>query len=123
MASVRPGRRQLLPVVGIVILVGFTLANAAANMLPSGRPTKAEVLRAERDEIVMERRAKIAQLQLTRDTCHVPSAHELARLLAMDGQGAAAATFADAYEARCGADPVVRHWGDAPRPRGDFTLR
>jgi hypothetical protein len=117
MASVRPGRRQFLPVLGIVLLVLFTLGNAAANMLPSRRPTKAEVQRAERAELVEQRRARIAQLAQAGTTCHAPSAHELARLLVMDGRGADAATFADAYEARCGADPVVRHWGDAPRPK------
>jgi hypothetical protein len=41
------------------------------------------------------------------------TAHELARLLAMDGQWAGVRHYADDYEQRCGSDPVVKHWGYA----------
>lgn len=60
---------------------------------------------------------RLAELRAIDARCHAATAHELVRLLAMDGQGDAARVFADTYETGCGADPVVRHWGDAPHPR------
>jgi hypothetical protein len=102
--------------------LGFTLITFAAVVaqLPSGPPpSPRQLMKDELAEIAQQRRARIAELQATApgERCHPPSAHELARLLVMDGQGPAARRFADAYEQRCGDDPVVRKWGDAPRPR------
>ena len=116
--SIRPGRRrQMLAPVSIVLGVLFTLTTAAAQIIPSGRPSSKELLREELGTIVDQRRDRIAELQATGDRCHPPTAHELARLLVMDGQFSIARSFADDYERRCGEDPVVRHWGDAPIPR------
>jgi hypothetical protein len=53
--------------------------------------------------IVVERRAG--------DRGHPAGAHELARLLVMDGRWPAVRRFADGYEQRCGDDPIVRTWG------------
>jgi hypothetical protein len=101
----------------VVLVVLFTFGNAAANMLPSHRATATQLRQAEQRTIVEERRARISELRAAGDHCWPALGHELARLLVMDGQEAA--TYADDYERRCGADPVVRHWGDAPRPRSD----
>lgn len=116
MMSVRT-RGQVLPVVGIVVLVLFTLGNAAANMIPVHRPTETEVRAVERQTIIEQRRMRIIQLRTAAVECHAASAHELARLLVMDGQWDAVRTFGRGYDERCGEDPVVRHWSAAPQPR------
>src|SRR5262247_4148776 len=111
-------RGQWPAIAGAVVVVLFTFGAAAAN-LPSGPPPSArQLMREELDEIVHQRRVRITELQAAApgERCHPPSAHELARLLVMDGQWPAARRFADDYERRCGEDPVVRKWGDAPRP-------
>ena len=95
-----------------VLVVLFTLANAAANMLPTHRPSRAELLRAEQDEIIAQRRTRIAALLALGEHCAPVVAHELVRALVFDGRSAR--PFADDYQRRCGEDPVVRHWGDAP---------
>ena len=110
-------RGQLLPIGVVVIVVVFTMANAAANMLPVHRPTAAELRTEERRGIVADRRARIAELQRTGDRCQPAIAHELVRALVLDGAVSEAHRYANDYEQRCGADPVVRGWGDAPRPR------
>ncbi|MEO8840379.1 MAG: hypothetical protein ABI591_33105 [Kofleriaceae bacterium] len=107
-------RGQVLPIVVIVTVVLFTLTAAAANLLPSHRPTRAQ-LRAEATGIVVEqRRARIGELRTRGERCEPPVAHELVRLLAMDGQWREAHDYADRYEVRCGADFVVHDWGNAP---------
>ncbi len=110
----KPG---ILPFVGIGMLLVFTLGNAAASMMTQRPPTRAERWVVERDEIVDARRAQIAALRGQVDHCEATNAHELARLLVMDGRFDEVHFFALGYQARCGADPVVEHWGQAPRPR------
>ena len=107
-------RGQVFPIVVIVTVVLFTLTAAAANLIPSHRPTAAQ-LRAEQASIVIDqRRVRIGELRTIGEKCQPPAAHELVRLLAMDGQWREAHDYADRYELRCGADYVVRGWGDAP---------
>ena len=107
-------RGQVLPIVVIVTVVLFTLTSAAANLILSHRPTPAQ-LRAEEISIVVDqRRVRIGELRTIGEKCEPQAAHELARLLAMDGQWREAHDYADRYELRCGADFVVRGWGDAP---------
>lgn len=115
MQSIR-ARSQALPTLVIAVVVLFTLGSAAANLIPIHRATAAQLRRAELETIVSERRARIAELRATGDACRPVMSHELARLLVMDGRWIDARAYADDYEQRCGADPVVRHWGDAPRP-------
>ncbi len=110
-------RGQLLPIAVIVIVVAFTLTSAAANLMMRRMPTAAELRADEQRTLVEERRDWIAALRAAGDDCRPVVAHELARALALDGQASAAHTYADDYERRCGADPVVRAWGDAPVPR------
>ena len=116
--SVR-ARGQVRAMAGAVLVTMLTLGGAAAQLLPNPPPpSPRQVMQDELATLVAERRVRIAELQAGApgDRCHPPSAHELARLLVMDGQAPAARQFADAYEQRCGEDPVVRKWGDAPDP-------
>lgn len=115
-------RGQLPAIAAVAIGTLFTLTSAAAQLLPGGpRPPARRPIDDELAAIAEARRDRIAELAAGApgERCHPASAHELARLLVMDGQGPAARRFADAYELRCGEDPIVRKWGDAPRP----TLR
>jgi hypothetical protein len=110
-------RGQLLPIVLTVIVVAFTLSGAVANMMMRRRATVAELRADELRTVVSDRRDLIVVLQATGDGCRPVVAHELVRALAFDGQATAAHAYADDYERRCGIDPVVRQWGDAPVPR------
>ncbi len=110
-------RGQVWPIVGVVLVVLMTLGNAAANMLPGHHVSAAERRRAEQDEMVAQRRARITELRQIVGGCRPAISHELARLLVMDGQWSEARGYAEGYELRCGPDPVVHHWGNAPVPR------
>jgi hypothetical protein len=104
-------RGQILPMVVVVVVVMFTLVSAAANLIPVKRPTAAELRAEELQTVVEQRRARIAALSPDAERCQPATAHELARLLAFDGRWADVRAYADRYEARCGGDLVVRHWG------------
>jgi hypothetical protein len=120
MQSIR-ARGQLLPIVGIVLGVMFTLGTAGANLITRNRPTESELRAEQRSELVAQREARIVELRAVAGTCQPASAHELARLLVMDGQWDEARAFAGVYELRCGDDTVVRHWGNAPRAHRGAT--
>ena len=113
-------RGQLRVIAAIVLGVAFTMSSAAASLMPGGpRPPERRPIDDELDAIVAERKARSAELEQAApgERCHPAGAHELARLLVMDGRWPDVRRFADAYEQRCGEDPVVRTWGDAPVPR------
>ncbi len=111
-------RHQLLPILVVVVVVGFTLGSAAASLLPPPhRQTLAEWRRDEMAAMVVQRRERIVELRLSGDRCVPEVARELARLLVMDAQWNAVRGYADDYQLRCGADPTVAKWRDAPRPR------
>ena len=101
-----------LTLLAFIVLPVF--ANAVLNVLPHHVPTARELQHEEQREIAADRHAHLARLLAEPDHCRPAVAHELARTLVFDGQSARA--YADDYERRCGADPVVRHWGDAPSP-------
>ena len=104
----------------LVVTLGvlFTLGTAAANIIPFGhRPTVPEIRAEERAEVVADRKARIAELRAHAGECTPATAHELAKLLVQDGQFHEARAFAGVYEWRCGADRVVRNWGNAPMPK------
>lgn len=112
-------RGQWRAIAGIVLGTLFTLSSAAAQLMPGrARPEPRRPIDDELAAIVQERRDRIAELEAGAPSrrCHPASAHELARLLVMEGQWPEAQRFANDYEARCGDDPIVRKWGDAPRP-------
>jgi hypothetical protein len=98
----------------VLVVVLLTFANAAVNMLPSRAMTTRERRRAEQEAFVAARRAHLAALLAESDGCHPAIAHELAKALVFDGQSARA--YAEDYERRCGPDPVVEHWAQAPLP-------
>ena len=98
----------------VLIVVLMTLANAALNLIPSRVMTARERQRADQDAFVAARRARLAALLAESDGCHPAIAHELAKALVFDGQSARA--YAEDYERRCGPDPVVEHWAQAPLP-------
>ena len=98
-----------------MLVVSMTFANAALNLLPSHRPTARDRQREEQAAIIAARRARLAHMLADGDGCHPAIAHELARALVFDGRSAR--DYADDYERRCGEDPVIRHWAEAPMPR------
>jgi hypothetical protein len=102
---------QVLPIITAVLVVLFTLANAAANMLPTHRLSRVQLRHAEEQDLIAARRVRIIERLVRGDGCVPVIAHELARDLVFDGRSARG--YADDYEKRCGEDPVVRHWGDA----------
>lgn len=110
--SVR-ARIPWLRLVALALVMLMTFANAALNMLPSQRPTARELQRQEQDAIIAARRVRLAHMLADGDGCHPAIAHELARALVFDGRSAR--DYADDYERRCGPDPVIRHWAEAPR--------
>lgn len=110
-----PRKNQWLALAFFVIVVAMTLANAAANMMPGHFPSKAELQRAEQDEIAAGRKARIAELLSAGDHCNAQRARELARALVYDGQSAA--SYVDDYERRCGEDPIMARWRAASRLR------
>ena len=107
-------RGQWPPIIAAVIVVLFTLSNAAANMLAAKRPTTAELQREEQNSFVEQRHARLAELLAEGDHCRPVIAHELARTLVFDGRSAQA--YANDYEQRCAPDPVVHAWGAARIP-------
>ena len=110
-------RGQLAPMIAISLVVLFTLASAGASAIPVHRPSAIELRAAELRAIVVQRRARIAELVARGDRCTPAIAHELARALVYDGRSARA--YANDYESRCGADLEMERWRDAPvaRPR------
>jgi hypothetical protein len=111
--DLRP-RRQLAPAVIVIAIVAMTLGSAAANLLPTNRPDRAQLRREETRAIIDARRQTIAALTAVGDQCRPVVAHELARALVFDGRSARA--YADDYTQRCGDDLVMEHWGNAPMP-------
>ncbi len=130
----RVRHRAIIGVVAAAIAVmvaGWFLAQTGERA-----PTRAEQLRRDLVGIRQERRVRIAFLQaelgdrsasaLPRECCApwrsqgyrcLPQpAHELMRLLVLDGLHDEAMGLADAYTASCGSDPVIENWARAPRP-------
>ena len=106
--------RQRVPwlsLTGILLVVMMTLGSAAANMLPHHIPTKQELQRAEQNQLIAERKLRIATLLAEGDQCRTVIARELTRAMVFDGRYAV--PYADDYERRCGEDPIVRRWANA----------
>jgi hypothetical protein len=117
--SLRP-RGQLRAYIAVTLFVVMTVGSAGLTVMMPGRhrPTPAARLHDELVEIAAARRTRIAALEATvGDRCERRAAHERTMLLVQDGRWAEARRYADAYEARCGADANVRRWANAPVPR------
>lgn len=119
MVNVRPraSLKVLLPFLALAFVLLFAFGNVAAAMFAPKAKTRAEIWEIERADIIEARRARIVELRAHVDHCEAANAHDLARLLVMDGRFDEVKFFAQGYQAKCGADPVVEHWGSAPRPR------
>jgi hypothetical protein len=101
--------------IGVALLALFTLGNAAANMMPFHVPTAYELQQEEQHEIAEARRIRVDALIVEGDQCRPHVAHEIARGLVYVGRSAR--EYAADYQQRCGIDPVVERWGNAPLPR------
>jgi len=110
-------RRNRLIVSAVVVAFTVVVLSWVSAMVPHKRPGRYDAMRRELAEIAQQRKAKIADLQRSLgEGCAPPQAHELAKQLVMDGRSAEAKRFASGYIARCGDDPVVVHWANAPLP-------
>jgi len=107
-------RRQRFAVAGVFVVLGIAVATWGFAIKPVHKPSHGETLHKELREIVVHRRERIAELRTALgDGCNPTQAHELVKLLAMDG--ADAATFGDQYINGCGDDDVIERWAHAPR--------
>jgi hypothetical protein len=88
-----------------------------AAIVPEHKPSRREAMRNELAEIAQQRKVKIEELRFNLgNLCEPAQAHELVKLLVLDGRGPDAASFGEDYVVRCGEDEVVEHWAHAPRP-------
>lgn len=86
-------------------------------LVPEHKQSRREAMRDELAEIAQQRKVKIDELQLAiGNRCEPTQAHELVKLLVLDGRGPDARAFGADYVVRCGEDEVVEHWAHAPRP-------
>jgi hypothetical protein len=102
------------------VAVGAVLAFSVwgTAMMPRLRTSAASQMRVELTQVVVERRARIDELNTTiGEVCDRPRVLELMRLYVMDGRFEDAKLYADSYETRCGEDMAVRKWASAPKPK------
>ncbi len=111
-------RRQRVAIAAVVAVFAFVIVGWLLAIVPEHRPSKRELMRDELTAVAQQRKLKIVALQgeVGARCDAAQQAHELMRLLVLDGRGADASEFASGYVARCGDDPVVDHWAHAPRP-------
>lgn len=115
------GRRPAALIAILLAAVAMVAAIAAWFVGQTGnyKPTRAESLRRELAGIRYERKARIAFLRAELgDRCLPQPAHELIRLMALDGLRDDARALASSYTELCGDDPVIENWSRAPRPGG-----
>jgi hypothetical protein len=111
-------RRNQRLVVGTLV-AAFVFATIAwfIAIIPVHKPSRHEVMRRELAGIKTERKSRIDFLHAELgDRCLPNAAHDLVRLMVLDGRTTDAREFGVAYTARCGADAVVDDWANAPRP-------
>ena len=111
-------RRQRWAIFGVVTGLLFAMVTWVFAITPTKKPDRQAAMRNELAQIADQRKLKIAELEVMLGNACVPAqAHELMRLLVLDGRTDDARAFADGYTERCGDDAVVEHWANAPRPR------
>jgi hypothetical protein len=111
-------RRNQRVVVGTLIGM-FVCAMIAwfIAIIPVHKPSRHEAMRRELAGIQHERHSRIDFLRAELgDRCLPTAAHDLVRLMVLDGRTTDAREFGVAYTARCGDDAVVDDWANAPRP-------
>lgn len=110
-------KRNRAVIGGLVGLFVVAAVMWVSSLNPQARPDRYAAMRREIAEIAQQRRVKIAAMQRAiGERCDAELSHELAKQLVMDGRGNEARLFAADYTARCGEDPVVIRWANAPEP-------
>jgi len=113
------GRERRHRVAVGAVIGAFVLAVTAwfLAIVPEHKPARADTMRRELAGIQQERKSRIDFLRAELgDRCLPSAAHDLMRLMVLDGRGTDAKEFAAAYTAHCGDDSVIEHWANAPRP-------
>lgn len=102
---------------GFIALFVVAAVMWVSSLEPRPRLDRDAAMRREIAGIAQQRRVKIVELQhALGETCTPAIAHELAKQLVMDGRNDDARSFAEVYTERCGGDPVILRWANAPRP-------
>ncbi len=102
---------------GVVVALAMSLCAWFIGTLPVGKPTQHEAMRRELHAVSSARKSRIEFLRSELgDRCIPFAAHELVRLMVLDGRGADARELGEQYTAHCGTDEVVEDWANAPRP-------
>ncbi len=110
-------RRQRVVLAAIIGVIALGVITWAASIVPEHRQSRREQMRNELAEIAQQRKVKIDELRfMLGNRCEPTQAHELVKLLVLDGRGPDARDFGTDYITRCGEDEVIEHWAHAPRP-------
>jgi len=116
-APLHPRHRQRIGIGIAISAFALAIMMWLFAIVPVHKPDPKAQLRKELDEIISERRDRIATLAFeTAVSCDLDRARELSRLLVMDGRGDDAKHFGGGFTHRCGEDSVVTAWANAPRP-------
>jgi hypothetical protein len=116
-APIARRRRQRWSITAVIAGLALAMVTWGFAITPPKKPDPRVAMHKELVQIAKQRKVRIAQLEALLGPDCVPSkAHELMRLLVLDGQIDDARAFADGYAERCGEDQVVEHWASAPRP-------
>jgi len=108
--------RHFVAVFAAAALV-FTAVAWLMALSPARKPNRHEVMRRELAGLQHERHSRIDFLRAELgDRCLPTAAHDLIRLMVLDGRTADAREFGAAYTAHCGDDAIVDDWANAPRP-------
>jgi hypothetical protein len=111
-------RRQRLAVAGVIGVFAIAVTGWLFAIIPEHRQSRREAMRDELRVVDQQRKLKIVALEGGLGArCAPDEAHELMRLLVLDGRGLDARAFATDYTSRCGTDSVIDHWAHAPLPR------
>ena len=110
-------RRQRIVVACVVGAVLLAVFSWFAAIVPAKKVDRREAMRDELAQIAQQRKVKIDELRGTLgQRCEPAEAHDLIKLLVLDGRTSDARDFGTDYIQRCGEDSVVEHWAHAPRP-------
>jgi len=110
-------RRQRIVVAAVVGAVMLFVLAWFASIVPEHKQSQREQMRNELAEIAQQRKVKIDELRFVLgNRCEPSQAHELIKLLVLDGRIPDARDFGADYVTRCGEDEVIEHWAHAPRP-------
>ena len=110
-------RRQRIVVACVVGAIMLAVLAWFAAIVPEKKVDRREAMRDELAQIAQQRKVKIDVLRGTLGQhCEPAQAHDLIKLLVLDGRTMDARDFGADYIQRCGEDSVVEHWAHAPPP-------